>query len=114
MVKPYLLLDLTSLWQLYINNPFLRPFDCIETADTFSWKMFRETSALANGVAWCTILYEVQAEEINTMSCLSVSNLLEARYNPISYELYVYLIIEIPNIEENTYNVVNDTSPCPH
>ena len=88
---------------------------CIEqAADNFSWKMFHESSRLANCVTWCTILYEMQTREMNTMSGLPVSKLLEARYNLIIYQLYVFLILEIPNIEERTYVVVNVTSPCPH
>ena len=63
----------------------------------------------------CTILYEMQAWEINTMSYLLVSELLEAGYNLISYQLYVSMTIKIPNIEQRTYHVyVNDTSTCPH
>ena len=50
---------------------------CIEMAYNLSWKiLFQENSGLAICLVWCTILYEMQASEINTMSCLSVSKLL--------------------------------------
>ena len=70
-------------------------------AENPSWKiLFQERSGLVNCLELCTILHEMQAQEMIIMSWLLVFKLLEARFNLISYQLYVSVTIEISNIEE--------------